>query len=145
MTELPPLAYPGVVAFPAGPNGRPELVGGFCPACNRHYFPRPRWCPRCLAEPAEALLGSEGALYTYTVVRVRPPLGLPAPYGLGYVDLPGSGLRVFALLDPERVDELEVGLPVELAVASLGHDGHGSPRRRPYFTPVRSNGDRENG
>ena len=104
--------------------------------CNRHYFPRPKYCRGCLGPVEEADLGSQGTLYSFTVVRRKPPLGLPEPYGLGYIDLAEHDLRIFCLLDPAAVNQLRVGLPMRLAVGSLGHDGQGSPRLRPYFTPM---------
>jgi uncharacterized protein len=124
---------PGI--FSGGPDGAPQLMGGFCPTCDRRSFPRPAYCPECLEPPQECGLGSEGTLYSFTVVRTRPPLGLPQPYGVGHVDLK-SGPRVFCLLDPDCIDRLRLGGRVRLAVRPLGHDGRGSPRLRPYFTPV---------
>ena len=83
----------------------------------------------------EVDLGSEGTLYSFTVIRTKPPLGLPQPYSVGFVDLKkGKDLRIFCLLDPMAIDRLRIGLPMRLAVAPLGHDGRGSPLLRPYFT-----------
>lgn len=127
---------PGIFTAPAR-GGDPELLGGVCPACGRNFFPRPARCPGCLGPVDEASLGSRGRLYTYTVVRVKPPWGLPCPYGVGYVDLEGSGLRVFGLLAPGALDELEIGLSVRLAVGELGVDLDGRPCLRPYFEPAR--------
>ncbi|MBI5014810.1 MAG: OB-fold domain-containing protein [Deltaproteobacteria bacterium] len=133
-TEIPPIA-PGLFSLPPG-QGEPNLLGGYCAACDRRFFPRPKYCPVCLEPASEEGLGSRGTLYSYTVVRTRPPLGLPQPYGVGYVDLAGSGLRIFCLLDPDAIERYRIGLPVRLAVDVLGHDGRGAPRLRPYFTPV---------
>jgi uncharacterized OB-fold protein len=82
----------------------------------------------------ETDLGSEGTLYSFTVIRTKPPLGLPQPYGVGYIDLKGKALRIFGLLDAKAVDQLRVGLPLRLAVAPLGLNGRGEPCLRPYFT-----------
>jgi uncharacterized OB-fold protein len=119
-------------------EGMPRLVGGYCRRCEERYFPRPAYCRVCLEETEEADLGSEGTLHAFTVVRTRPPLGLPEPYAVGYVDLAGSGLRVFCLLDPGAIDELHIGAPVRLAVAPMGHEGSGEARLRPFFTPLRT-------
>ena len=74
------------------------------------------------------------------MVRTKPPLGLPQPYGVGYVDLegesPGSGLRVFCLFDPDGMDQLKIGSEVTLRVAPMGHDGRGGARLRPFFKPI---------
>lgn len=126
---------PGIFNLPAD-GGGPELLGGRCPECGQDYFPRPPRCPRCLGEVQEKNLGSTGKLYTYTVVRVRPPYGLPSPYGIGYVDLDGSGLRVLGLLSTGALDNLEISLPLRLAVAEMGCDMRGNPCLRPYFEPA---------
>lgn len=125
----------GVFVRRAG-DGRPHLLGGYCPACERWYFPRPEYCRTCLKPVQETDLGAEGVLHVFTVVRIRPPLGFPQPYAVGYVDLAVGGLRIFCLIDPDRIGELETGVPVELRVAPFGHDGAGMPRLRPFFTPV---------
>jgi len=133
-SQLPPVA-PGIFGRTA--EGGPfELIGGACASCGGRFFPRPARCPACLAPVEAAGLGSRGTLYSFTSVRVRPPLGLPQPYGVGYVDLEGSGLRVFTLLDPERLEDFEIGAPVRLAVGPLGHDGSGNACLRPFFTLV---------
>lgn len=120
----------------AGNAGDPVLLGGHCRDCDRCYFPRPARCPVCLGDTAEAEIGARGRIYSWTVVRTKPPLGLPAPYAVGYVDLDDSGLRVFALLDPVHIGALRIGAPVRLSVQALGHDGHGTPRLRPCYTPA---------
>jgi uncharacterized OB-fold protein len=113
-----------------------QLLGGRCAVCGRIDFPRPLYCRTCLEPVDEVGLGGQGTLHCHTVVRTRAPFGLPEPYAVGYVDLDGSRLRVFCLLDPSELDRLRPGLPVRLAAAPLGDDGRGHPRRRPYFTPA---------
>lgn len=135
MADIPPVAQ-GIFTLPPYDKAPPKLLGGFCKACNRHYFPRPRWCRVCLGPVEEASVGSEGTIYSFAVIRKKAPFGLPEPYGVGYIDLTESGLRVFCPLDPKAIDKLRVGLPVRLAVGPLGHDGCGSPCLRPYFTPI---------
>ncbi len=130
--ELPPFA-PGIFRL-NGAGAPPVLLGSRCPDCGRNCFPACDLCPDCLGAPVSAELGSSGRIYSHTVVRTKPPLGLPAPYAVGYVDLVDCGLRVFALLDPAQVGRFSIGLPVRLAVAPLGNDGHGEPCHRPYFT-----------
>ncbi|MGD2124814.1 MAG: OB-fold domain-containing protein [Desulfobacteraceae bacterium] len=132
--DIPPM-IPGIFTMPPYGQAPPKLLGGFCSGCKQHYFPRPRYCPSCLGPVEQADLGSEGTVHSFTVVRTKPPLGLPQPYSVGYIDLSKTKLRVFCLLDPGAIDQLRVGLLVRLAVGPLGHDGHGSPRLRPYFTP----------
>jgi uncharacterized OB-fold protein len=132
--DIGPVAT-GIFTLPPYDHNPPQLIGGVCHACARYYFPRPHYCKGCLEPTEEVLLGSEGVIYSYTVVRTKAPLGLPTPYSVGYVDLKGSSLRIFTLLDPHSIEDLQVGLPVRLAVAPLGDDRQGLPCLRPYFTP----------
>jgi uncharacterized OB-fold protein len=85
-------------------------------------------------------VGRKGTIYSFTVIRTKAPFGLPTPYAVGYVDLDETGLRVFSLLDPERIDQLEIGLRVALKTGPLGDNGKGEPRVRPYFTPEQQRG-----
>lgn len=126
----------GIFTLPPYDKEPPVLLGGYCRECDQYYFPRPQYCRSCLKAPEEAELGGEGEIYSYTAIRVKPPLGLPSPYAVGYVDLKENGLRIFCLLDPSAVDSLQIGLPVKLKVESLGCGTDGSPRLRPYFSPV---------
>lgn len=132
--HMPPF-FPGIFTPPPYHQAPPRLLGGFCPACGDYSFPRPKFCRRCLGGVEETDLGSEGTLYSFTVIRTKPPLGLPQPYSVGYIDLKGKDLRIFGLLDPKAIDRLRIGLPMHLAVAPLGHDGRGALLLRPYFTP----------
>lgn len=132
-TDTIPPFFPGIFTLPPYDQSPPRLLGGFCPACGDTTFPKTKCCRRCLGEVEEADLGSEGTLYSFTVIRTKTPLGLPQPYSVGYVDLKGTGLRIFCLLDPMAIDRLRIGLPLRLGVAPLGQDGRGKPCLRPYF------------
>jgi uncharacterized OB-fold protein len=131
--EITPIA-PGIVRIGTGPGAEPVLLGGLCTGCNRQFFPQPEMCPDCYGSVEEIELGSCGRIYSYTVVRTKPPLGLPRPYAIGYVDLEGSMLRVFSLFNPDQIGQLQIGRMVQLAYGPLGEDGHGNPSRRPFFT-----------
>jgi uncharacterized protein len=135
---LRPVA-PGVFTLPPYDAQPPRLLGGRCPAGHGPFFPRPTYCPRCLSEVVEADLGARGTVYSYTVVRTRAPLGFPEPYSVGYVDLTEAPLRVFCLLDPDCIEELEIGRAVRLCVKPFGDDGNGEPLLRPLFTLAEEN------
>lgn len=133
--EVQPITF-GVFTLPPYDKMPPKLLGGFCPECSRYYFPRPRYCKGCLKPVGEISLGSRGTVYSFTVIRIKPPLGLPQPYCAGYIDLAETGLRIYCLLDPKAIDQLRIGLQVHLNVGILGHDGRDNPCLRPYFTPL---------
>ena len=126
----------GIFSLPPYDEARPVLLGGYCSECKKYYFPRPKYCRTCLGNTEEVELGREGVIYSFTAIRVKPPMGLPGPYAVGYIDLKENGLRIFCLLDPKAVDALQIGMPVTLNVAPLGCGGDGAPRLRPFFSPV---------
>ncbi len=133
---LPPFAEN---IFAAHGNGA-ELLGSRCPQCGRAFFPHTDICPDDGAETEATGLGGDAALYSYTVVRTKPPFGLPAPYAVGYADMAAHGLRIFMLLDPERIDDLAIGMKLRLTSGEMGVDLEGQPCIRPYFTPADAKG-----
>ncbi|MFO7783269.1 MAG: Zn-ribbon domain-containing OB-fold protein [Thermodesulfobacteriota bacterium] len=133
MDGILPIAA-GIFTLPPYDAAPPRLLGGFCKACNRHYFPQPKYCRTCFRETEGVSLGSEGSLYSFTIIRRPSVFGLPNPYGVGYIDLVESNLRIFFLLDPADIENLSIGSRVHLNVKPLGHDGFGSVRLRPFFS-----------
>lgn len=119
----------------------PSLLGGYCSACGRKYFPIPITCPHCLEPVKVVRLSREGTIYSFTVIRIKPPFGLPQPYSVGYVDLKGDNLRIISLLDPEKIDKLSVGAQVALSVAPIGVDRDGQPCLRYFFTTKEEGND----
>lgn len=122
--------------FADDPHGRAALVGGYCEPCQLYFYPRPDFCPACLQPAQRSLVGGSGQIYSYTLIRTRPPYQLPEPYAVGYVDLDASGLRVFGLFHPRAIGQLRIGLRVDLSVMPLGVDNAGKPCLRPVFTPL---------
>jgi uncharacterized protein len=139
-TEPIPPMLPDIFTLPPYGEKPPMLLGGYCVHCERVFFPKPGYCPRCLEVPETREVGNRGHIHSFTVVRTKAPLGLPQPYAVGYVDLGedmfGAGLRIFCLFDPESTDRLRIGAKVRLQAAPLGHDGRGAPRLRPFFKPI---------
>lgn len=125
----------GIFTLPPYEQEGPRLIGGLCARCTRKFFPSPFVCPYCLGELEKVHLSSQGTLHSFTVVRVKAPYGLPLPYCLGYVDLKDDGLRVLALIDFTRIEDLRIGMEVTLCVKEFGHDGKGNPALRYMFSP----------
>lgn len=135
ISDSPIELLPGLVqALDA--SGRYCLMGSRCPGCGAWSSPAVQRCTHCREQPASVRVGTSGTLYTYTVVRTRAPFGLPEPYAVGYVDLDESGLRVFGLIDPRAIGELEVGQRMDIGLRPLGVDGQGRPCLRPVFYPA---------
>lgn len=102
-------------------TGEPRLIGGRCPHCEQLVFPHRERCPGCAREGVEPTpLPTEGTLWSYTVQGFRPPSPPYAggeaeefePFGVGYVELPGS-LRVESRLAADP-GELRIGMPLRL-------------------------------
>ncbi len=119
--------------FEVGPP--PRLRGAICPECNQKFFPRPMVCPHCLGELQDVYLSTEGKVYTYAILRVKPPYKLPRPYAVGWVHLEADGIKIHTLFDPEKLSDLDFGRQVTLRVGAIGVDNNGDSCLRYYFTP----------
>jgi uncharacterized OB-fold protein len=126
-------------------DGRPVLLGSRCTNCDNHMFPRQNGCPRCMSsEQDDVELATTGTLWSWTV-QAFPPKAPPylgpvgddfVPFGVGYVELPGE-VRVEARLTEADPDRLEIGMPIELVVDTLGNDDDGNEIITYAFAPVR--------
>ncbi len=125
----------GLFTLPPYNSEGPRLIGAACVRCHRKFFPPPFVCPDCLGKLEEVQLPTQGILHSFTIVRVKAPYGLPLPYGLGYVDLEGDELRILTLLDPHKVEDLKIGMHMELRIIEIGDDGMKNPALRYLFTP----------
>ena len=102
----------------AGTQG--TLIGFRCRECGVTVFGPATFCQSCTSFEVEPVdLGGEGALYSYTIVRI-PPAGWPGevPYILGQVELP-AGPQVLAEVIGCEQHDLSIGMPVELAIQSV--------------------------
>lgn len=111
---IPPLEiarYPVVASDPA--TGATRLTGSRCLDCGALTFPSSGACSHCGGDhTAPQALSPTGTLYSFSVLHVGAR-GWPAPYVLGYVDLP-EGVRVFAHIDAAP-DQITLDMPVTVA------------------------------
>lgn len=97
-----------------------RLAGSRCRTCDEVSLGRAALCPNCGGDALEAgPLAEEGVLWTYTVVRNRPPGTYRgpepfAPFCVGLVEL-ADGIRVVARVEAE-IDRVEIGMPLRLRV-----------------------------
>jgi uncharacterized OB-fold protein len=104
----------------------PHLLGGRCPSCGHHHFPRSGTCPYCASEGTEAVeLSAGGRLWAWTAVT-HPPPGYRGvvPYGFGVVELP-EGLRVLTRLTESDPGRLVVDQLMHLVLDTLHEDADG--------------------
>ncbi len=94
------------------------LLGSKCLACKEVSIGTNPVCLNCGSDQIESIkLSSEGELWTYTVVRHKPPgeyLGPDPfqPFGLGLVEL-AEGVRIMAPLEGET-DAFRIGDKLQL-------------------------------
>ena len=101
------------------------LVGQRCRRCGQMHFPKAAYCSACRAQDFEqAVLGSEGSLYSFAEVHVAPK-NFTTPYIVGYVDLDG-GLRVFGQIDGPA-DRLRLDGRVHVTWGRIRTDRDGRP------------------
>lgn len=107
----------GLLAGPLSQLDRVRLAGCKCASCGETSLGSRTLCPNCGRDTvSDVALGDRGVLWSFTVVRHRPPGDYRgpepfAPFGLGLVELP-DGLRV---LSPIRCDigRLKVGIELQ--------------------------------
>ncbi|MGQ9677265.1 MAG: Zn-ribbon domain-containing OB-fold protein [Chloroflexota bacterium] len=107
-----------------------RLKGTRCRACGEVFLGRRVACEACLGSEMEDItLSDSGRLYTYTIIRYRPPGAYKGPdphvpFAVGLVELPEQ-LRVMSRLTDCEFDRLEVGMPLKLVVAPFYIDEQG--------------------
>lgn len=123
-----------------GPLADIRLVGTICGACSEASFGTVASCQNCQGTDLQPLtLSSEGTLYSYTVVRNRPPGDYKGavdpfvPFPAGLVEL-AEGIRVLSVLDCE-LDALRIGMPLVLDVFELYRTEEGTPVLSYRFRP----------
>ena len=117
----------GLFTIPNSPSEEPCLLGSKCSSCGEAFFPSRTRCANCGADPIEQIvLSRRGKLYNYTIVHnATPGYTGPVPYGLGRVELP-EGLAVTAPLTGCDLNNLKIGMPLELVLEKLCDDENGN-------------------
>ena len=91
-----------------------HLCGSLCGKCGETALGQSELCANCGHDDVRPIsLSDEGSLYTFTVVRHRPPGNYqgPAefkPFGIGLIELK-EGLRVMAPVS-QPIDDLCIGM-----------------------------------
>ena len=99
-----------------------KLLGHKCKSCGRLYFPKVQFCFECFSKDLEEIaLSRRGKLYTFTTCYY-PSQYFPAPYTIGFVDLP-EGVRVFAPLIPVENKPFQLGMDMEVVIGELWREG----------------------
>ena len=120
----------GLFMTPFVPAAEVKLLGSKCAGCGEVALGKQKSCANCGGnELVPVPLGRQGKLWTYTVIRHKPPGDYKGPdpfvpFGLGLVELP-DGIRV---MSPIRCDleKLSIGMELELEVYPLYTDENGN-------------------
>ncbi len=103
---------------------RYRLVGEVCEHCGSPIFPPRDVCPECAA-PADTpfTFSGRGEVYTYSTVYQAPEgFQETIPYTVALVRLE-EGPMVAAQLTDVDVDQVEIGMPVEMVTRRLQAEG----------------------
>jgi uncharacterized OB-fold protein len=119
---------------------KPQLIGSQCANCGEVFFPkRENWlCSNCQSPNLKEIkLSPKGKIYSYTVVMQRPPVYYRAevPYAIGFVELP-EGIRVETLFTGCNLEDLKVGMEVEMLIDKLHDEEDGTEVYCYKFKPV---------
>lgn len=119
---------------------KPQLIGSQCLNCGEVFFPKREngLCSHCQSNDLrEIKLSPRGKIYSYTVVMQRPPVYYQAevPYAIGFVELP-EGIRVETLLTGGNLEDLRVGMEVEMLIDKLHTEEDGTEVYCYKFKPV---------
>ena len=130
----------GLFTEPLVPLEQVKLIGSKCQSCGEVSLGKRADCPNCAGDKLKTInLSRRGKLWSYTVIRNRPPGDYKGPepfvpFGLGLVELP-EGIRVVAPIDFD-VDKLQVGMGLELDVYKLYQNEQGNDVLAFKFKPV---------
>src|SRR5262245_18799618 len=115
-TERVPIRE-GLLIGPLAELDRVRLAGCKCTSCGETSLGTKSVCPNCGRNTVqEVALANQGSLWSFTVVRHRPPGNYKGPepfvpFGLGLVELP-EGLRVLSPIQCD-VEKLKIGLSLQ--------------------------------
>jgi len=119
---------------------KPQLLGSQCHNCGEVFFPKRQdvLCSYCQSSSFKEInLSPRGKIYSYTVVMQRPPVYYQAevPYAIGFVELP-EGIRVETLFTGGKLEDLRVGMEVEMLIDKLHTEEDGTEVYCYKFKPV---------
>ena len=126
------------------PAESPALLGSRCLDCDRMAFPVSGSCMCCGGVNLKVIeLPRRGRLWAWTIQRFMPKAPYRssetettfAPYGVGYVELPGA-LCVEARLTEADPAKLRIGAEMELVVYVHRIDDDGQAVMNYAFKPV---------
>lgn len=120
----------GLFTRPFLPLEQVRIIGSKCKNCGEVMLGEVSSCANCAFEETQVIpLSKRGKLWTYTIIRHRPPGNYRGadpfvPFAEGLVELP-EGIRVLSVLDCD-FDKLNIGMGLELVVYKLYQNEQGN-------------------
>jgi uncharacterized OB-fold protein len=118
----------GLLSGPLSHLDQVRLAGCRCTSCGETSLGAKSICPNCGRDTVQNIaLGGRGVLWSFTIVRHRPPGNYKGPdpfvpFGLGLVELP-EGVRVLAPIKCD-IGKLKIGLALQFR-PYVRHDDDG--------------------
>jgi uncharacterized OB-fold protein len=99
-----------------------ELLIIRCTSCGYLIHPPTPRCPHCLTDAVEPqAVSGRGTVYSYTINRQAWVPGLEVPFVIAMVELDEQpGLRLMTNIVDCPTEEVEIGMPVEVAFVERG-------------------------
>ena len=136
-TKLVPLRE-GMFKMPRSITGKPRLYGQRCSTCGEVFANQRVYCANCCQETLEQItLSTEGEVATFTIVRQQLPGSfMQAPYVLARVRL-AEDVTVQTIITDVELDEVAIGMPVEICLRQLTEDDDGNSVVNFFFKPAK--------
>ena len=108
-----------------------RLIAQRCAECGRYRHPPRPMCPECRSIATDVVeLSGRGEVYSYVVLHHPPNPLFEFPVVIVLVDLE-EGIRLLSNLTGVAIDDLRIGMPVEVHFVPTAHD-----MAVPQFRPV---------
>ena len=132
----------GLLTEPYTDLSQVRLSGKKCQECGEALFGSLSICQNCGSEDMrDIVLSPRGKLWTYTVMRHRPPGDFKGPdpfepFGIGLVELP-EGVKVLSPLTGCDIEDIKIGTDYELVIGALFVNEEGEEVISYKFQPVK--------
>jgi uncharacterized protein len=99
-----------------------QLLITRCTSCGYWIHPPSPRCPKCLGDAVEpSAVSGRGRVYSFTINRQAWVPGLEVPFVIAMVELDEQpGLRLMTNIVDCAPEEVEIGMPVEVAFVERG-------------------------
>ena len=120
MLPVPQITDENGAFWTGGRDG--ELLIIRCTSCGYWIHPPTPRCPQCLSDAVEPqAVSGRGTVYSYTINRQAWFPGLEVPFVIAMVELDEQpGLRLMTNIVDCPTEEVEIGMPVEVAFVERG-------------------------